>query len=167
MNFFLIGYFPKQRVTRGNWHALRKDDAIFSAAPSPVEQLCSVSNCIVKALVGFDYPDISMNSFNQYGGFNQIETALGLMSKEHTAEFDLYAYGIPEILYEDGQSQPNEIGCVEPNELDQDGLAFQKLGYDVVEMRYCSFGCSPLSCNGQAGIYNDILNQYCLVGRRS
>lgn len=83
MNFFLIGYFPKQRVTRGNWHALRKDDAIFSAAPSPVEQLCSVSNCIVKALVGFDYPDISMNSFNQYGGFNQIETALGLMSKEH------------------------------------------------------------------------------------
>lgn len=30
------------------------------------------------------------------------------------------AYGIPEVLYEDGQSQPNEIGCVEPDELGED-----------------------------------------------
>jgi hypothetical protein len=164
MNFFLIGFFPKQRVTRGNWHALHKKEAdYYFPAPSPVEQLCSVSNCIVKALVGFDYPDISMNSFNQYGGFNQIETALVIMAKERTSEFDLYAYGISEVLYEDGQSQPNEIGCVEPDELEEDCLTFRKLGYDVVEMRYCSFGCSPLSCNGQAGMHKDILNPYCLV----
>ena len=164
MDFFLIGFFPKSRVTRGNWHELHKDEPDYHfPAPLPVEHLCSVSNCMVKGLVGFDYPGISMDSFNQYGGFNKIETARGVMAKEHQAEFDLFAYGIPEVLYEDGLSQPNELGCVEPDELEEDSLAFQKLGYDVVEMRYCSFGCSPLSCNGQAGMYKDIINQYCLV----
>lgn len=164
MNFFLIGFFPKQRATRSNWQSLHKEETdYYFPAPSTVEQLCSVSNCIVKALVGFDYPDISMSSFNQYGGFNLIQTALGVMAKQHAADFDLFAYRIPEVLYEDGQSQPNEIGCVEPEEVEEDSLTFQKLGYDVVEMRYCSFGCSPLSCNGQAGNYKDILNPYCLV----
>jgi hypothetical protein len=164
MNFYLIGYFPKRRVTRDTWESIQMGQSDYAfPAPDLVEQICSVSNCIVKGLVGFDYPDISMNSFNQYGGFNQLKAALEVMAKEHTDEFELYAYGISDVLYDDGQSQPLEIGCVEPDEIDDDSPAFQKLGYDVVEMRYCSFGCSPLSCNGQASMNQAVLNRYCLV----
>ncbi len=164
MNFYLIGYFPKRRVTRDTWQSVQSGQSDYAfPAPDLLEQLCSVSNCIVKGLDGFDYPEITLNSFNQYGGFNQLNAALEVMAKVQPDAFELFAYGISDVLYDDGQSQPLEIGCVEPDEINDDSQAFKKLGYDVVEMRYCSFGCSPLSCNGQAGMNLDVLNQYCLV----
>lgn len=168
MEFFHVGFFPKRCVTRENWHSLQPENANYHfPAPAPIDQLCSVSSCIVKGLVGFDYPEISENSFNQYGGFNQLATALDLIRKQAPGEFELYAYGVPEVLYEEGQSHPEEIGCVEPDEIEVDSPAYDKLGYDVVELRYCSFMCSPLSCNGQAGENRELVNQYCLVENES
>jgi len=163
MDFFLIGFFPKLRVTRANWK-LQDDRPNDFPAGDYVVQLCSVSNCIVKGLRGFDYPQLTKDSFNQYGGFNHLETALAVIEQQKTeAEFDIFAYALPEQIYEDGQLQVAEIGCVEPDEIADDSTEFEKLGFDVVQMEYCSFGCSPLSCNGQAGLNLDLLNEFGLI----
>jgi hypothetical protein len=163
MEYFLIGFFPKKRVTRSNWQTLHEDVNRRFPAPVPVEQLCSVSNCIVKGIKVFDYQEISMASFNQYGGFNQIKTSLEISAKDGNSEFDIYAYALPEFIFQDGQLQPHEIGCVDPDEIPEDSQDFSKIGYDVVEINYCSFHCSPLTCNWQANRYEDMLNEYCLV----
>ena len=164
MDYFLVGFFPKKRVTRSNWKSLneRNTDDNFPC-PQPVEQLCSVSDCIVDGIEVFDYQEISMASFNQYGGFNHLRTALEIMAKDGGSEFDLYGYALPECIFRDGQVDPEEIGCVEPDDLDEDCPDFVKLGYDVVEIQHCSFMCSPLTCNWKAGMNKSILNQYCLV----
>ncbi len=164
MDFYLIGFFPKRRVTRFNWNSLQGDNPKNSfPEPQPVQQICSVSNCMVKGLSIFDYQDLSMKSFNQYGGFNQLATAIDLCAKTLDHEFDIYAYAIPEFHFQDGEEQEKEIGCVDPDEIPENSSDFVKLGYDIVELRDCSFFCSPLTCNGQACLNIDILNQYCLV----
>jgi hypothetical protein len=164
MEYFLVGYFPKKRVVRANWKTLIEDNVNHEfPAPVPVEQLCSVSNCIVSGLDAFDYQEISMASFNQYGGFNHIKTAFEVMAKNGSSDFDLYAYAVPEFIFQDGQSQRHEIGCVEPDVLPEDCADFSKIGYDVVEINHCSFHCSPLTCNWQAHLNKDMLNQYCLI----
>lgn len=164
MDYFLVGFFPKKRVTRSNWRTLHENDTSQEfPAPLPVEQLCSVSNCMVSGLEVFAYQEISMASFNQYGGFNQIKTALDIIAKDGGNECDLYAYAIPEIVFQDGQPQPQDIGCVDPDPFPEDPAHFTKLGYDVVEINHCSFLCSPLTCNGQAYTNQNLLNKYCLI----
>jgi hypothetical protein len=73
MDFYLIGFFPKRRVTRANWNSLQGYNPKNSfPEPQPIQQICSVSNCRVKRLSIFDYQELSLKSFNQYGGFNQL-----------------------------------------------------------------------------------------------
>lgn len=168
MEFFLIGYFPKRRTLRSSWNPQREDGRDFQfPAPPSVNQICSVSNCIVKGISVFDYQEISMKSFNEYRGFNQLEKALEIMANTQGSEFDLFAYAIPEFIYQDGQMVQEEIGCVDPDEIADNCTDFVHLGYDVVENRNNSFFCSPLSCNGQAGLHLDKLNQYCLIEHES
>ncbi len=168
MDFYLIGFFPKRRVTRANWESSRDGEPQHPfPEPQPVQQICSVSNCMVKRLSIFDYQELSQKSFNQYGGFNQLATAIDLCAKILDDEFDIYAYAIPEFHFQDGVAHEEEIGCVDPDEIPENSPDFLMLGYDVVEVRGCSFFCSPLTCNGQAGLNVNILNQYCLVEQES
>jgi len=164
MDYYLIGFFPKKRVTRSNWKSIsdQNTDANFPA-PYPVEQLCSVSNCIVDGLEVFEYQDISMNSFNQYGGFNQLNVAIDIIAKDGADAFDLYGFALPEFIFQDGLLQPEELGCVEPDDLGEDCPNLVKLGYDVVEIATCSFMCSPLTCNSEAWRNQNLVNQYCLI----
>jgi hypothetical protein len=69
-----------------------------------MEQLCSVSNCIASGLDTFDYQEISIASFNHYGGFDPITTAFEVMEKNGSRDFDLYVYAVPELIFQDGQS---------------------------------------------------------------
>ena len=160
MEYFLVGFFPKHRWTRENF-----PDSF--PAPKFVQQICSASNCIVKGPSCFDYPAISEVSFNQYGGFNRLEDAKSVIPSGHREEYDIFAYWIPEMIYEDGQTKPAEIGCVEPDEIPPENDDFEVIGFDVIEMAYCSIGHSPLTCNGQAGLYESMLNKYCLVQKEA
>lgn len=163
MDFYLVGFFPKFRVTRENWDRQPNASGVFPASSS-ISQIASVSNCIVKGLAGFDYPQYTKDSFNQYGGFNQLDAALAAIQLHGTElEFDLFAYAIPEQIYDDGQLQEAEIGCVEIDEVSDFEKQFEKLGFDVVEMQNCSFGCSPLTCNGQSGLHLELLNEFNLI----
>lgn len=166
MEYFLIGYFPKRIVTRTNWQVLQKEwpESTFPA-PTSVHSICSASNCISKGPRGFDFPEISEQSFNQYGGFNRLDDAKSAIPPKQKSEFALFAYAVPEWIYEEGKSIPAEIGCVEPEEMPNDGLGFQKLGFDVIDMSSCNIGHSPLSCNGQAGLHESKVNSYCLVDK--
>ncbi len=162
MEFFLIGFFPKFRATPENWK-LHSDSSHGLPGGSSVSQLCSVSNCIVKGLDGFQYPQLTNDSFNQYGGFNHLYAALSAIELQKTkAQYDVFAYALSEHIYEDGQLQVDEMGCVEPEDIVVD-TSFEMLGYDVVEKRDCSFFCSPLYCNGQAGLNADLLNEFGLI----
>ena len=84
MDFYLIGFFPKRRVTRFDWDSSQdgKPQDPFPE-PQPIQQLCSVSNCMVKGLLIFDYQELSIKSFNQYGGFNQ--TGNGILHRQTRA----------------------------------------------------------------------------------
>ncbi len=163
MEYYLIGYFPKQRVTRENWQT-RHPEVDFPA-PASVLRICSVSYCIVHGPTSFDYPDISQNCFNQYGGFNRLADAEHAMSASGANELELYAYAIPECIFMDGQPLGVELGCVDPEAFDDHQQEFELLGYDVVEIQTCNLGHSPLSCNGQATRYESLINACCLVGR--
>lgn len=155
MDYYHIGFFPKLKWTR----AAAGNDF---PAPKDVVQICSVSTCIVKGLSGFDYPEISENCFNQYGGFNRLEDSLGVIPFEQRSEYELFAYAVPEFEFENGQKIAAEIGCVDiENEMSVP--PFELLGFDVVESKHCNLGHSPLTCNGQAGIYAEMLNEYCLI----
>lgn len=156
MEYFLVGFFPKRRCAREKIPGLIH-------VPTFVQQICSVSYCIASGPRCFDYPAISEVSFNQYGGFNRLEDAKSVIPPEQRSEYDIFAYAMPEMLYEDGQAKPVEIGCVEPDELPLKNDEFEVIGFDVIEIESCSIGHSPLTCNGQAGLYAGMLNEFCLV----
>lgn len=122
---------------------------------------------MVKRLSIFNYQELFRKSFNQYGGFNQLATAIDLCAKNLDDEFDIYAYAIPEFHFQDGVAHEEEIGCVDPDEIPENSSDFLMLRYDVVELRDYSYFCSPLTCNGQAYLNIDILNQYCLVEQKT
>lgn len=159
MEFYLIGYFPKLKWTRVTGD--------FFPAPAEVQQICSVSNCIVKGLCGFDYPEISENCFNQYGGFNRLEDAQRVIPADQRDQYDMFAYAIAECEFQNGQKVDMEIGLVDMDDEELSSPPFEQIGFDVVETALCNLGHSPLTCNGQAVIYAELLNQYCLIQNES
>lgn len=156
MEFTLVGYFPKRKITRSGWVSPYKEypEATFPA-PMPVEELCSVSHCIAAR------PEIINNTirFNEYGGYESPEQAWAEVPDEQRKDFDLFALGIGPFLYRDGKEEPLDFSELEVSEVSEN---FVLLGYDAVQLDYhTSLGCSPISCNGQT--IDVKLNRYCLV----
>lgn len=162
MVWTLVGYFPKRRVTRSRWVSPYPDhpEAGFPA-PAPVEEICSVSNCIAAG------PDLPSDNWpcNAFGGFDDPTQAWLAIAADLRRDFDMFAYRLVPMLFRDGQAEPLEIAPLDVEPLPD---TFERLGYDAVELTQGRFwGCSPLSCNGQAGEAGASVNRHCLIASES
>ncbi len=152
----LIGYFPKLRVTRNGWQSPYPEypQAEFPA-PLPVQEICSVSNCIARGLESSGVDPI----WNPFGGFHEPELARTMAAVEGWEDFQVLAYRLAPILYRDGAVEEIAMPDVKATSF---GESFERLGFDAVQTTgQTGFGCSPLSCNGQTDKVR--LNRYCLV----
>ncbi|MFO0810139.1 MAG: hypothetical protein U0746_16080 [Gemmataceae bacterium] len=156
-----VGYFLKRRTTRAGWVSPwpSHPDATFPCPP-PVEEICSVSNCIAEGYEqsgGFCVWGVRPD--NEFGGYVSAAAAWAMVPPERWSEVSLYAYRVVPRLFEDGQERVFDVP-----EFDVDPLpdTFVRLGYDAVEVGagWC-WGCSPLSCNGVT--HEAAVNRYCLV----
>jgi hypothetical protein len=122
-----------------------------------VREICSVS----------DHISVGPNNWierwlhNDFGWFNRIADAIGVIAPGQEAQFSLFAYRLlPDKFTTDGRvpvAIPENV-CPEP--IDD---AFQSLGYDSVNKSMDSvlgFECSPLSCNLMAAEIP--ANEFCL-----
>ena len=140
----LIGYFPKRTAKRPDW------------LKSPgVEEVCSVSTCVS------DDPDgwIELWRHNAMSLFDTPELAWSAVPLPTRHEFDLYAYQLFPLEFDEGQPRLFTIPSLHVQPLPS---SFERLGYDVVSRSHGShFECSPLSCNSMAE--QTATNRYCLV----
>lgn len=155
----LLGFFPKRRHTREDWKSPYPEypDAAFPS-PEPVRELCSVSTCIAR---GHEPPESWIDGVPV--GFRSASAAWDAVAESQRSEFQVLAYRLGSFIFRDG----NEEALVHPD-LDFEPLprSFERLGYDAVLWgEGGSFGCSPLSCNGQARAGE--VNGYCLVDSES
>ena len=129
----LIGYFPKRTMKRPDW-----------LKASGVEEVCSVSTCVSNAPDGW----IDQWRHNEMWAFDTPELALSVVPEAARGEFELYAYQMFPVQFDEGQQHPFEIPPLRVAPLLP---SFVRLGFDVVS-RSCgsSFECSPLSCNHMA-----------------
>src|SRR5262249_14211035 len=123
-----VGYFPKRRMTRSNWVSPYPDypNAGFPA-PAPVDEICSVSNCIAKG------PEIRMDEVpcNEFGGYDSPASAWKAVRPDLRETFDLFAYCIAPILFRDGQAEQLQLPSLDITPLPD---TFRRLGYDAVEI---------------------------------
>ena len=140
----LIGYFPKRTLKRPDW-----------LKAVSVNEVCSVSTCVSDAPARW----IEQWQHNQMWVYDSLELAWGVVPNGVRGEFDLYAYQLFPVQFEEGQQQPFEIPPLRIAPLPP---SFERLGFDIVS-RSCgsSFECSPLSCNHMAEQVS--VNRYCLV----
>ena len=123
--------------------------------PAPVEEICSVSNCVAR---GPDAPTGNM-PFNEFGGYESPAAAWQAVARELRSHFTLLAYRVGSHWFREGQVEQLELPALDVMPLAEN---FDRLGYDAVELTWGScLGCSPLSCNGQTGAA--VVNRYCLV----
>jgi hypothetical protein len=133
-------------------------DASFPAS-APAEEICSVSDCIAQGPEGWR----DQGKHNFYGLYDSADLAWSVVPAPVRADFELFAYRLSLVQFEEGREEPME----EWWELDVEPMSrsFVRLGWDaVVGGAHHGFGCSPLSCNneaGEAGI--PAVNRYCLV----
>jgi hypothetical protein len=154
-----IGYLAKRIVKRGR-EGSHDTAGGFPVGP-PVDEICSVSRCIANEPEGWrDGPE--QNAFCVY---DSPDLAWSVVPAESRKDFDLFAYHLYPVQYEDGREENLEALewwdlAVEPM-----SPSFVRLGWDVVVGgSHSSFGCSPLSCNGQAGLAGiPAVNRYCLL----
>ena len=84
------------------------------------------------------------------------------MPAEVRPAFELFAYRLSLVRFERGVEQLIEAWCEMP--VEPLGPAFERIGWDAVVDGSASFGCSPLTCNGQTGRDGiPPVNRYCLV----
>ncbi len=162
MTWKLVGYFPKRRTTRSHWASRYPDnpDACFPCS-APVEEICSVSTCIARGPEGWR----AAQKQNFYDVFDDVELAWSVVPMEARALFELFAYRLSPVQFEEGREEIVEEWyehTVEPMP-----PSFVRLGWDAVQGGGLH-GCSPLSCNnevGQVGIDPDMpeVNRYCLA----
>ncbi len=154
----LIGYFPKRSIKRSSWVSPWPDHPhVEFPAPQPVEEICSVSDCIAEAR------DSRMDDvpFNPFGGYHSPSSAWQAVGQDSRRDFDLFAYRLAQVLFRDGREETIELPPLEVEPLPN---YFERLGYDAAELGVGpSFGCSPLSCNGQASEERALVTRYCLV----
>ena len=131
----------------------------LAPASEPAEEICSVSACVAKGPDGWE----AHGTHNFYEKFDTPELAWGVVPAEARAEFALFAYRLILVQYDDGREEAIEPWW-ELNAVPM-GDSFVRLGWDaVVGGNGHGFGCSPLTCNGQAGLDGiPPVNRYCLV----
>lgn len=156
MSWPLIGYMPKRRATRAHWASPYPEypDAEFPVPP-PIEEICSVSGCIAKAPA----LDMDGNPIIEMFCYPSTASARLAVATAEKQRFDLFAYRLAPVRFADGQAM---VLTIPPLEVETMPASFERLGYDAVELSDdWSFGCSPLSCNGQTDAA--LVNRYCLV----
>lgn len=154
----LIGYFPR-RIAR---HDTGTAPGVASPFPLPnVEEICSVSGCISKRPSRWT-ENLTPNPF---WGFAGPASAWDAVFPEDRPGLELLAYRLYPVRFVDGRQEPLELPQLEAESL-PDGCI--RLGWDAVEIagdvRHYHFGCSPLSCNFQAGQPGMTpVNRHCLA----
>jgi hypothetical protein len=140
------GYFFKRIELSPDW----------LAAPA-VSEICSVSHCISQPPDGW----IDAWRHNEFGWFNRIADAIGVVPAERRAQHRLFAYRIhPEIFRTSGRAPLLVPADVRPEAIPRD---FRSLGFDSVSRSSADalgFECSPLSCNALAAECG--ANEFCL-----
>src|SRR5262245_4460359 len=107
------GFFAKRVELRPEW--LRVPN---------VSEICSVSDCISHAPVGW----IDHWLHNGFGWFNGIADAISVVPDSERASYHLFAYR----LYPRGFQKGNQIELVVPSDVRSDPIpdTFQSLGFD-------------------------------------
>ncbi len=142
---WLIGYFPKRRTAAPEW-----------LSGAGVTGIASVSTCIAPG------PEAWWSHWrhNDWGLYDGIEDARRVVSEAEREAFDIYAYELYPVRFDDGRRED-----LDPPPSTAHALAgsFESLGVDVVSrMRDGGpFECSPLSCNGLAR--ETAVNRNCLA----
>jgi hypothetical protein len=160
MAWVLVGYIAKRRVRRAGFVSPSPDyPSAGFPCPAPVDEICSVSNCIAQGLSSWNDPA----NGNHFGLYADPERAWALVPVEAQADFALYAYRLWPVQFEDGEEEAIDLWWGTP--VGPIANTFAHLGWDaVIGGNRHSFGCSPLSCNSGADIVRcPELNQYCLV----
>lgn len=153
MLWTLIGYFPKRRTIRSSWVSPYPN--VGFPASEPVEEICSVSQCIAKG----PEPTEGEMPVNQFGGHDDPAAAWRAVAPGQREDFDLFAYRLAPILFHDGHVEELELPSLDLAPLP---ATFERLGYDAVELTHGQcLGCSPLSCNGHSAMTS--VNRYCLM----
>ena len=140
----LVGYFPKQ-----------------SYPPPPVllearvKEIGSVSRCLSDGPPGW----LDLGKHNEWGCYNDPDTAWSLVPPTRRMDYQLYAYEVYSMEFYDGAAHALEIPPLEVTPLNED---FRPVGWDVVSRSTGQgFECSPLSCNQMVEFFT--VNEYCLV----
>src|SRR5437660_12825006 len=107
MTWSLIGYIAKRRATRTEWVSPWPDypDTGFPC-PAPVEEICSVSNCIARGIGGADEPA----GGNPLGLYADAGLARAADPAEARADFALYAYRLWPVQFQDGREEAIDLG---------------------------------------------------------
>ena len=139
---------------------------LHAPAYAGVEEICSVSECIVKSPPEW----VEKWAHNtETWLFDTPEAAWSVVPAAERERYRLYAYRLlPVLFHESGQETEHPLP--EFTAVPVPGR-FSCLGYDAV-VRHVgtthsggnetpAFSCSPLSCNGMAAEYP--VNRYCLV----
>ncbi len=154
MTPILVGYFPRRTLRRAD-----AGEAGFPA-PGPVEEVASVSRCLSRPA------DAELDTYDPesapLGGFADVESARVAVPEADRDAFDLYAYRVYPLRFEDGQVTRLDLP---PRAVAPMPGTFVRLGFDAVEVPggdVVGFGCSPLSCNGLAGVHGPV-NRACLA----
>ena len=148
MTWTLVGYFPKQRTTRSRWVSPFPDDLSHGFPfAAPVDEICSVSKCISKGPEGWR----DQRKENFYDVYNNPDLAWSVVPGEVRADFELFAYRLYLVEFDDGREEPMEqwweLAVVPMSD------SFVRLGWDaVVGGNHHCFGCSPMSCNAGCDI---------------
>jgi hypothetical protein len=140
----LVGYFPKH---------LYPPPPFLSEAG--VKEVGSVSRCIAAGPEGW-HEDWR---HNEWGCFNDPDTAWSLIPPERRPDFRLYGYEVYPVEYSEREAQGLEMRPLEVAPLT---AAFSPVGWDAVSVSGGQgFECSPLSCNSMVERFP--VNEYCLV----
>jgi hypothetical protein len=95
--------------------------------------------------------------------YDRVELAWSVVPADARGDYELFAYRLYLVQFEEGLEEP----ILEWWDLDVEpmGSSFVRLGWDAVQGgNNSSFGCSPLSCNYEAGQRGmPPVNHYCLV----
>lgn len=141
----LIGYFPKKVVLRPDW--------LKAAGVSAIRSVCE---CVSSGPVDW----IQHWTHNEMWVYSTIAAALEIVPVKERYEYELQAYRMLPIAWDQGTEKPFAIPPLNVEPLPDD---FQSVGFDVVsiEIGIASFGHSPLSCNHMA--QKMLTNKDCLL----
>lgn len=153
----LVGYALKCTLKRSDSAA----SSVPFPAPPPVEEIGSVSHCISKG------PERWTRRYtaNEFGLHASPAAAWASVWVRDRPQFDLYAFGLFPSKFSEAGSEGVDLPEPAAESLPP---SFVRLGFDVVEISEgFGFGCSPLSCNYQAGQLGiPKVNRYCLLRTR-